>query len=81
MWDRCKLYCQQLSSGLTIDEPKLRSFANSFAKIPNAKVAELIGSLFEAREKKYTAQEALDKLNEIKMEIIFEDCSFLNQKE
>jgi len=41
-------------------------------------VAELISSLFEAREKKYTAQEALDKLNEIKMEIIFEDCSFLN---
>jgi len=33
-------------------------------------MAELIDSLFKAREKKFTAQEALDKLNEIKMEII-----------
>ena len=70
MWNRCKRYLQQLSSGQTIDEPKLESLAKTFVKVPNSKMAELIDSLFKAREKKFTAQEALDKLNEIKMEII-----------
>ena len=55
MWDRCNRYREQLSSGNKIDEPKLESFAKTFAKVPNAKVAELIRSLFEAREKKFTA--------------------------